>query len=382
MTRSVQTFTVTLCSFLLFACSQSQQKPLHQDPVTPQPAPILKLFVGTYTSNESEGIYQLDFDTEKGSLSAPKLLVETSNPSYLSLSRDHNYVFAVNEGEDATVSSFGWNETRSKLIPISQQASKGDYPCYVSLNEGENMLSIANYGTGNISVYSVEDNGMIEPASASFQHTGSGPVEPNQKSPHAHCTEFMDDFLYAVDLGTDQIVSYPVGADGQVGEASAHFSLDPGDGPRHVIFHPKNKSLAFVINELSSSVVSLKVDLAQGSFEKIAKVSTLPQDYTEKSYCADIHISSDGKFLYASNRGHNSIAAFSVGNNGALEKIGITSVEGDWPRNFTLSPEEKFILVANQKSDNITVFKRDPVTGKLSFTGQELKMSKPVCLKF
>jgi len=361
MLSVVKNRAMLIAFVMLSACAQSQQQSTPKDEIN---MPTLELLVGTYTGEESKGIYVLDFDTKNGTLSAPRLVVETPNPSYLSLSKDKKYVFAVNEGKDASLSSFAWNDQRSQLLPINQQASNGDYPCYLALNDKENMLSLANYGSGNISVYAVGDKGMLEPSFASFQHTGRGLVEPNQKSPHAHCTEFMGDFLYAVDLGIDKILSYPVKADGNIGEASTHFSLDPGDGPRHVIFHPKNKSLAFVVNELSSSVVSLKVNPANGSLEKIAKVSTLPKDYTEKSYCADIHISVDGKFLYASNRGHNSIAVFSVGAKGELEKIGITSVEGDWPRNFTLSPDDRFLLVANQKSDNITVFKRDPLTGK------------------
>ncbi|MCB0669736.1 MAG: lactonase family protein, partial [Saprospiraceae bacterium] len=207
-------------------------------------------------------------------------------------------------------------------------------------------------------------------------------VLPNQKGPRAHCVKFDPNgkFLYTVDLGIDQIITYPVSASG-VGEATSRFALDPGDGPRHFIFDP-TRDLAYVVNELGSSVVSMRIDHNTGELTRIDKKGTLPEGFEGDNYCADIHISSDGKFLYASNRGHNSLAIFSVGDQGELEKIGVESVQGEWPRNFTLSPDEKYVLVANQNTDNITVFNRNTETGALTFTGNQYQLSKPVALKF
>lgn len=345
-------------------------------------APSLDLLVGTYTSSGSHGIYKIDFDTFTGRLSGKQLIAEASNPSYLAITKDRTKVFSVNENEDGSVSSFKWNAAKSMLERIGEQSSKGYSPCYIELNHKENLLATANYVTGNIAVYPVNKDGSIQPAISVKQHTGNGPVLPNQEGPHAHCVRFSEDgrWLYAVDLGNDKVLVYPI-VNGEAGDEKVALELDPGDGPRHLIFHP-NKNIAFIINELSSTVVSVLVNNQTGEFTRITKLSTLPKDYKGKNACADIHVSGDGQFLYASNRGHNSIAVFKVSNDGKLEKIATEHVQGNWPRNFTFSPNEKFLLVANQKSNDITVFKRDPDSGLLSFTGEKMEMDQPVCLKF
>ena len=342
----------------------------------------MELLVGTYTGKGSEGIYQLDFDIRTGELSNEKLLVQTSNPSYLTQSKERNFVYSVNEGGGGSVSSFNWAEGGDKLMLVSQQSSEGSSPCHVEINPAENLLSVANYSSGNLTVFSLSGSGNIEANPTVFQHEGSGPVKPNQSGPRAHCSKFDPNgkFLYAVDLGIDQIISYPVTEEG-VQEPSSQLHLDPGDGPRHFIFHPK-LDLAFVVNELGSSVVSMKINHTTGELERIDKASTIPSDFDGKNYCADIHMSSDGRYLYASNRGHHSIAIFEVSGDGTLNRIGIESVRGEWPRNFTLSPDEKYILVANQNTDNITVFNRDANSGLITYTGHEFKLSRPVALLF
>jgi 6-phosphogluconolactonase len=208
-------------------------------------------------------------------------------------------------------------------------------------------------------------------------------VKPNQESPRAHFAAFntAGTYLYVVDLGIDKILVYPVSNDGLIGEGQTALEMDPGDGPRHLVFHPE-KDLVFVVNELSNSVISAQVDPITGRMKRLDKKSTLPQGYSDKSYCADIHISKDGRFLYASNRGHNSIAIFKVLENGQVELMGTEPVQGDWPRNFAISPSGKHLLVANQNSNSITVFDVNPETGLLHFTGQKLEMEHPVCLQF
>jgi len=342
----------------------------------------MELLVGTYTGKGSKGIYLLDFDQNSGKLSNERLLIETSNPSFVTYDRDKKFVYAVNEGREGQVSSFQWNSDRSALQAVNQQSSEGSSPCYLELNPEEDLLAVANYSSGNLSIYKIGNGGEIQPMPTVIQHEGAGPVKPNQESPRAHCVRFDPNghFLYAVDLGIDQIISYPV-LNGEVGKAVSSIAMDPGDGPRHFIFHP-SLNLAFVVNELGSSVVSMKIDHKTGKLARIDKASTLPNDFTGKNYCADIHITSNGKFLYASNRGHQSIAIFEVSEDGKLRRIGIESVHGEWPRNFTLSPDEKHLLVANQNSDNITVFNINQETGLLSYTGHEYKLSQPVALKF
>lgn len=382
MKLSLKLLSTGIILSTIVGCNEKKQdskEPMKEETSKPE---TIELLVGTYTNETSEGIYKLAFNPIDGNIENMGLVAEVVSPSYLALSENKQFVYAVNENNPGKVSSFQWNDERTKLNPISNQDCSGKGPCYVEINNSENMLAIANYGSGNISMYKIE-NGIIQDSVQTRQHEGTGPVKPNQNGPHAHCVKFDSNgkIIYAVDLGIDQVLSYAIDNQGNLGEKQTALFLDKGDGPRHLIFHP-TKDMAFVINELSNSITSAKVDPDTGIFEKIDKQSTLPKDYTEKSYCADIHISSNGKFIYGSNRGHNSIAVFSVSEEGKLNLIQTESVRGDWPRNFTLSPDGKFLLVANQNSDNIAVFAINQETGLLTYTGKEIKLSKPVCLKF
>jgi len=368
--------------FSLLSCNYKtkEKKPAEKQEKIKQET--IELLVGTYTDKSSKGIYRILFNPVSGTLEKMELVTNATSPSYLDISRDRQFVYAINERDPGQVASYKWNKGRTELIVINKGSTEGVGPCFVEINNSGNLLAIANYSSGNMAVYTVE-NGKIGENPETRQHVGSSIVKPNQNAPHAHCSKFGTDgkYVYVADLGIDEIVSYSVSDEGKLGDKQIALAMDKGDGPRHFVFHP-SKDIVFIVNELSSSVTSAKVDMTTGLFEKIDKKSTLPKDYTEKSYCADIHISNDGKFLYASNRGHNSIAIFSISEEGNLELLTTTSVEGDWPRNFTISPDENYLLVANQKSDNITVFKRNQETGLLSFTGNEVKLSKPVCLKF
>jgi len=342
----------------------------------------IQLLVGTMAEGEEQGIYQLVFNTETGKLSNRQHVAKEDKPGYLYLSKDGEMVYSSNGTKPGSVSAFRWNKDRTALDRVGNWSSKGDGACYIELSPDENLLAAANYSSGGIVLYPLDGKGTILDEPQEVQHMGNGP-HPNQKSAHAHCVKFSDkgDYLYAVDLGIDQILAYPVTAEKKLGKADVGLQLDPGDGPRHLVFHPTQNKV-FIINELSSTVVSATVDEETGVFTKIDKKSTLPEDYQEPNACADIHISNDGRFLYASNRGHNSIAVFSVTESGDLKLLTIEPVQGDWPRNFSLTPDGNFLLVANQKSDNITVFKVDSKTGLLEFTGNEISIPEPVCLKF
>ncbi|NKI26426.1 lactonase family protein [Arenibacter sp. 6A1] len=383
---------VVPCSIvlLLFSVSSCKQTSKENQPAIDSSSVLdiksdkkMELLVGTYTQEESQGIYRLKYNPVNGELSDPNLVVETENPSYLHISKDRNTVFAVNENNKGTVSSFSWNADRTNLSLIGQQSSEGQHPCYITLNEAENLLAAANYSSGNIVMYKVSENGRIEGDAQIKTHEGTGSVMPNQASARAHCVQFGADgkYLYAVDLGIDQVLVYPIDAQGKLGASQLALALEKGDGPRHLTFHP-TKNLVFIINELSSSVVTAQLNPENGTMVVVDKKSTLPTAYKGKNAPADIHLSSNGKFLYASNRGHNSIAVFSVSEDGSLQLLDNTSVEGDWPRNFVLSPDEKFLLVANQISNNITVFSVDAKSGLLSFTGNQIALSKPVSLNF
>ncbi|MCV9388641.1 lactonase family protein [Reichenbachiella ulvae] len=361
------------------ACSSPKKDMSNTQPV--ETTELVNIIVGTYTSKDSKGIYRVKFNPETGALSDTSLLVETTDPSYLAQSSDGEQVYAINAVGDGDVYAFEWNEDRSKLIELSHRKSMGDNPCYVALSPEDQSLALANYGSGNVVTYPVNSDGTIGEAGTARQHEGQGGDMDRQAGPHAHFSQFSSDgkYLYAVDLGTDQVIYYPMDS-GRMGEGKVALQLDPADGPRHLDFHP-SKAFVYVINELNSTIVAAKV-LEDGSFERIEKVSTLPEGYEGESYCADIHVSKDGRFLYGSNRGHNSIAIFSIEEDGKLKMVATESVFGNWPRNFTLSPDNKFLLVANKKSDNITVFKRDDKTGMLHFTDQQIQLSQPVCLVF
>lgn len=366
---------------LIFVCAcspgrQSGQKEEENKPFT------MDLLVGTYTGQGSEGIYRLEYNPETGELSDTKLVAPASNPSYLATSKNKQFVYAVNEDDPGGLTAFRWNAEKDTLELLNQWQTEGAHPCYIDMGPGDETVAVANYSSGNLAVFNVNNSGELQGPPQVRQHEGSGPVESRQQGPHAHCSVFKENFLYVVDLGNDKIMSYPIGADGKIGEGQVAFSLQPGDGPRHLVFHT-SRNKAYVANELSNTVVALTVDHTTGTMQQIARLSTLPDDFEEESYVADIHLAPNGKFLYVSNRGHNSLAIFSVSaEDGGVAAVGHEPVRGDWPRNFCFSADGKFLLVANQKSDNIVVFKVDKETGLLSFSGHEAEVSQPVCLRF
>lgn len=345
--------------------------------------PVQTLILGVYNSDQSLGLYKASFNQETGAIGDKSLLAELKNPSFLDISHDGSRIYSVNELGEGGVSALKWNQDKSGLEIIDSYSSKGAHPCYVALNHKENLLATANYSSGNVLVYDIEKGGTLGDEPQVRTHKGSGPVKPNQESAHAHCSVFSADdrFLYVADLGIDEVAMYAVDANGRIGDKQVALSMDPGDGPRHLAFHP-TKDYVFVVNELSGSVVSAHLDKSSGKFHRLDKKSTLPADFKEWNACADIHVSPDGRFLYASNRGHNSLAIFEIEENGSLTALGHQKVMGETPRNFNLSPNGKFVLVGNQNSNTITIFSRDTKSGLLTYTGNSLALGKPVCIKF
>ncbi|MEQ8711962.1 MAG: lactonase family protein [Cyclobacteriaceae bacterium] len=372
---------IIIVSFLGSCGPKKSEKQVDKPETTEQMTSKLNIFIGTYTSEDgSQGIYQVQLDTASGEFGQLTLIAETPSPSYLALSEDKSKLYAVNElVPDGTLSVFEksadgiWKET-------SKVSSLGDAPCHVALNDNESLIAVANYVTGNVSAYPLNADGDLLDQPSLGQHAGTGPNTDRQEGPHAHFIQFSKDqkFLYAVDLGIDEIKAYPVDANG-IGEAKTAIQLTPGDGPRHFVFHP-TKDIAYVVNELSNSVIAVNVYLTTGEFTEFDRETTLPEDFTEHSQCADIHISSDGRFLYASNRGHHSIAAYAIADDGSIDLIDIRATEGEWPRNFMLTPNERHLLVANEWSDNVVLFDRDLKTGMITYSGKQIKISKPVCL--
>lgn len=355
---------------------------------SPGDVSLQHFFIGTYTDGESKGIYKAGLNTQTGKLTIPELVAPSSNPSFLALTKDQKFLIAVNEttekdgNKSGYIESFSVTDNGTKISKVSKVSSGGAHPAYVSVNSDGFVLA-ANYTGGNVALFSMDRQGKLQLADVK-QHYGSGPVKGRQEAPHVHSAFFEPgtDRIFVADLGTDKIAVYHLDKSKPqlIPAKVSEIKLAPGSGPRHMAFHPKKKIL-YVANELSSSVTVISLN-KDGSFTEIESVSALPKDFDKQNTCADIHITRDGRFLYVSNRGLNSVAVFAVNPvDGKLQLITEESTKGQNPRNFTLSPDEKYLLVANQTSQNIVAFKRDAKTGKLSYT-DEVKAFLPVCLLF
>lgn len=341
-------------------------------------------FVGTYTSGESEGIYRFQLNAD-GTMENSGLAAKTENPSFLAWSKNRKYLLAANENSDdqgggGSVTSF--RHTNNNLTYVNKKSSGGASPCFVGVNPAGYVLA-ANYSSGNIGLLKLSASGTLEGPLDVLQHEGKG-THTRQNAPHAHSAWFdpYGDKVITIDLGTNELWFSKLNPASNSLEAHTQqkLAMGPGAGPRHLTFHPNGKWI-YVINELSSTVTLVKKNRAN-LYEMANSTSTLPADFTGENFCADIHISQDGKFLYGSNRGHNSIVIFRINDaDGTLSLVGHESVHGDWPRNFALSPADKYLLVANQRSNNIVSFKRDANTGTLTYVS-EIKAPTPVCILF
>ena len=343
------------------------------------------LLVGTYNSPKSEGIYVYKFNTKTGDVSYVSKIA-AGNPSYLAVSPDEKFVYAVNEsGNDkGSVAAYSFNKTNGILTFIDKQPSGGDHPCYVSVHNSGKWVTVANYTGGNFSVMPVMVNGSLGKPTT-VDHKGSSVVKGRQDAPHVHSTVYSPDYhyLFVADLGMDKVMAYSFNAgNGKLTPAPDPFmQTEAGTGPRHFIFHPNGK-YAYLVEELSASVSAYSY--VNGKLTLLQRLSALPANYTGRKWAADIHISDDGSFLYFSNRDEsNTIAIFSIDKKtGKLTLKAHQSVMGRVPRNFTIDPSGNYLLVANQETDNIVIFKRNSKTGLLEDTGKRIEVGKPVCLKF
>ncbi|MEL4307460.1 lactonase family protein [Joostella sp. CR20] len=335
-------------------------------------------YVGTYTNGDSKGIYKYTLSAD-GKLSKDKLVASSENPSFLAFSKDRNYLLAVNENEVGTVSSFKIQPDTLQFI--NKSLSGGAHPCFVVVNEN-GFIVTANYSSGTVGLLEMDDDGRVSDLLFTNQHTGKGTHE-RQDASHAHSVWLAptQNDVVEVDLGTNELWFSTINSEGKTLEAKQNQKLTfaEGTGPRHMTFHPNGK-WAYVFGELNNTVVTLALD-EQNQFKVLNTYTTLPTDFSGENTGADIHISSDGKFLYASNRGHNSIAVFEVLEEGKLQLKAHTSVRGKGPRNFSLAPNEDYLLVANQYTNNIISFKRDSKTGLLTFV-DEIEAPTPVCILF
>ncbi|EIJ82191.1 6-phosphogluconolactonase [Bacillus methanolicus PB1] len=341
-------------------------------------------YVGTYTKGESKGIYSFTLDTENAIMSNVKAAANLENPTYLSITKDNQYLYSVaKEGESGGAAAFSINSKTGELTKLNSQVSKGAAPCHISVDSEKSLVVTANYHKGTVESFQInKENGSLTPVLSTIQHEGSGPNKERQEKAHTHYAGFTPDekYVVAVDLGIDKLLTYEI-RNGELKEKNS-LSVKQGSGPRHIAFHPNGK-YAYVMTELSSEVIALAYNAEDGSFTELQYISTIPEDFSENNQGSAIHISSDGRFVYAGNRGHDSIAVFNVNQDtGELSFVEHTSTEGSWPRDFVLDPTEKFVIASNQESGNLVLFLRDESTGKLKLLQSGVKVPDPVCVKF
>src|SRR5437879_554829 len=348
------------------------------------------VYVGTYTGPVSKGIYFFRFDPATAQTTTPELAAETTNPSYLAADRSGRFLYAVNEVSDyqgqksGAVSAFSIDRRSGKLTLLNQVSSRGAGPCYVSLDKNGKYVLVANYDSGTVAVFPVLKDGKLGDASAFVQHTGHGADPERQASPHAHQIEVTPDnrFAIAADLGLDKLLIYRF--DPRTGTLIANDpafgEVDPGSGPRHFAFTPDSR-FVYVLEEMRSAVTSFASDAVTGAAHELRTIFSLPKDFNGAKEAAEIVVHPSGKFLYASNRGQDSIAVFAIGHDGKLSIVEHVLTGGKTPRGFTLDPTGSYLFAGNQESNNIVVFRIDPKTGRLKATGQVLEIPKPVSLE-
>jgi 6-phosphogluconolactonase len=385
--RMISSVLLLAVAFVLFPVRTSAQKHVPNKPYL--------VYVGTYTNKTaSKGIYAFSFDPGVGKLTALGVAAESEDPSFVAVHPNGKYLYAVNETDhfdgqkSGAVSAFSIDPKTGKLTLLNQLATQGAGPCYVSLDKTGKFVFVANYDGGSIAVFPLREDGGLAPASAFVQHTGSSVDKERQEGPHAHWIATSPDnrFVFAADLGLDEILSYRFNiAKGTLAPNAPPFvKLDPGAGPRHVAFHPNGK-FTYALTEMADTVTAFAYKAGSLTpLETVSALSTLHKDHVGPKEAAEIAVHPNGKFLYASNRaGIDTISAFSIDPaKGSIKLKNEYPTMGKTPRNFSIDPTGKFLLAANQESNNIVIFRIDPVTGALSPNGEVTEVPAPVCITF
>ncbi len=345
------------------------------------------VYIGTYTeSTASKGIYAYRFDPSTGALSLLETTAQTPNPSFLASDRAGRFLYAVNEVGAGTVTGFAIDRATGKLTMLNTVSTKGDGPCHLMVDNTGKMLVAANYGSGSVAAFPIAADGKLGEASSFDQHTGKGPNAERQEGPHAHCSVISPNnrFAFVADLGLDKIFSYRI--DPASGKMTPNnpptTSVAAGAGPRHFAIHP-NHRWAYAINEMANTITAFRYDDKLGALTEIQNLGTLPGDFHGENTTAEIVVHPSGKFLYGSNRGHDSIAVFSINPScGKLTLVQDVPTQGKSPRNFAIDPSGKYLLAANQLTGNIVQFRIDTKSGKLTPTGATLNIPAPVAVLF
>lgn len=358
--------------------------------VAEPPSEDLHVYIGTYTRGDSQGIYHFRMNARSGALSAASVS-EATNPSFLAIHPNGKFLFAVNEvssfegRQSGAVSAFAIQPDGSLKL-LNQSPSEGGAPCHLVVDHSGRFVLVANYSGGSVAVLPIGDDGKLGPATSFIQHEGSSVHPRRQSAPHAHSINLdaANRFAFAADLGLDKVLVYQF--DAKHGRLTPHTpaaaTVKPGLGPRHFAIHPRQRH-AYVINEMRLTVTGFAFDARQGRLTPQQTISTLPADVEPIGSTAEVQVHPSGKFLYGSNRGHDSIAVYSIApETGKLTHLGNQSTQGKTPRNFGIDPSGKYLLAANQSSNNVVVFRIDPRSGKLSATGTVIDVPAPVCVKF
>lgn len=347
----------------------------------------LDVYFGTYTDkNKSEGIYRSMLDMENGRLSEPELAVRAANPSFIEIHPNGKFLYAAAEGKTGLVRAYGIEPATRKLKLLNECSSGGSGPCHISIDREGKVLLAANYGSGSIASIPINADGTLSAPASVIQHKGSSINPKRQKEPHAHSINPSPDgrFAFAADLGLDKIMIYKL--DSATGKLDANTpesaKVKAGAGPRHLTFHPDGK-FAYVISELDETMTVYAYNAKSGALTEIQQISTLPDDFKGVSWCAEVRVHPNGKFLYGSNRGHDSIVIYKIDpEKGTLTLSGFQNAGIKNPRNFNLDPSGRFCVVANHDSGSVCTFRVDPETGALEPAGKPISIGKPVCVRF
>jgi 6-phosphogluconolactonase len=342
------------------------------------------MYVGSYNTEEIPGIYQMAFHTNSGEMRLLKSISGILNPSFIAVDKDNNKLYAVSEQTNGSLLSYRIDPISKSLSKLNEQMTLGADPCHVTYDNTKRIIIVTNYSGGSISVYPIAADGSIGNLSQQLTYSGHGLCPERQEMAHPHSTWISpsNKWGFMNNLGEDKIYIYQL--DMNQAKLILHdtVEVEAGAGPRHSVFHP-NGQYFYVINELNNSINGYKFDDNKGSIAYFQTISTLPNTAIGVSICSDIHITPDGKFLYGSNRGHDSIAMYTIDSDGLLKTIGFKSTAGEIPRNFSIDPSGKFLIAANQETNNIVSFKINPISGELSETGHQIQVpSKPVCITF
>lgn len=346
------------------------------------------IFVSAFASGEKAGIHAFSFDTEKGALKPLKRTTGLQSPFFIALSPDRRFLYSIDEfgGKENYVAAFAVEGRGGDLRPLNRQNTRGTASCFVEVDPTGKSVLVANYSSGNVSSFPVKGDGSLGEAVSFFQHSGSSADPERQKGPNAHCFVVSPDGRHALacDLGIDKVMIYTLDAASAKlapNAAQPFVKLAPGSGPRHLTFHPNGK-LAYVINELANTITVFDWGAAEGTLKEKQTIATLPKDFTGKSYTADLKITPDGKHLYGTNRGHDSLASYRIADDGTLTLLAIQPSGGKGPQNLLITPDGRWLLCANMPGGNVVVFRIDAANGAITAKGDPVEVPMASCIRW